>query len=79
MKIDNMEGEFFFKALVRATTYNEPGWRLTARYYRSLQDAKADEINNSCEVVWPVEEMDGNTIYAPSKMELGEETNVIPN
>ena len=78
MKVDNMEGEFFFKALVKWN--GSSGWQLSEYYFQTIEEVKF--YCDTDVIIWPVEAMDGGTVYAPSPQEfnqLGEETNVIPN
>lgn len=60
MKIDNLDGEFAFKALFKTNN----GWELSDNFY--LENLLP--INK--EVKWPVEIYDNGTIHIISKEEL---------
>lgn len=69
MKIEGIEGEYAFKALIR-----NPGnyaWDLTPFYYLNIKDIEKDYPNVvETDVKWPVEVMENGAIYVPSKEEL---------
>lgn len=64
MKINNVSGEYGFKALIRTGN----GWKLTPEYYLSQKEVL--EFNEGYSVVWPVEVQDGDIVYIPEKSEL---------
>lgn len=64
MKIDNVPGEFAFKALYLF----ESEWKLTIGYFFSFDEAKTR--CGTDEIKWPVEVHEDGTIYVPAEEEL---------
>lgn len=68
MQIDNMKGEFFYRALIRthgSDFINEQGFKLTELYYASREDVCAD-CPVGTDIRWPVEEVDRGVMYIPA-------------
>lgn len=73
MKVNNVLGEFGFKALVRGIsplTSTRVGYWLSDDYYLNEDEAKRAFSPNHYEVRWPVEQLDNGGVYIPSKEEL---------
>lgn len=68
MKINNVPGEFGFRALF----YSEGSWELTNYYFFTYEEAKKHfETWRPYRFVWPVEYDELNhCVYVPSKEEL---------
>ncbi len=68
MKINNVPGEFAFKALYRSVTR---GFILSDHFYFSEQEAINDLLTSSgLELKWPVEVYDDGSVYIPTPEEL---------
>ena len=68
MNIDNMKGEFLYRALVRHRGSDQEGFALTQYYYRSKESVCTEYRNH--DILWPVEEIDRGLMYIPAPEEL---------
>lgn len=74
MKINNVPGEFGFRALVRVSgeSYFDKDapskeYSLSKYYFLDIADAQAN-CGNDCK--WPVEVLDNGSVYIPDTSEL---------
>lgn len=70
MKIENVPGEYGFKALIK---WDSGIWGLTEGYFlneKEVIDYIKHHEDKSREFKWPVEVNDNGSIYCPAKEEL---------
>jgi len=69
MRIPNIKGEYFFKALRPSFFTNTKGWDLTELYFKDIEEAK-----DACgpNVIWPVEINCDGYCFVPDEEEFKE-------
>jgi hypothetical protein len=74
MRIDNMKGEFLYRALIShsGSQYCEEkdSWCLTTEFFRTKEDAQ--KRYKSYEILWPVDEVDRGVMYIPDPSEFND-------
>jgi len=68
MQIDNMKGEFFYRALIRYGGEDGNGFYLTTVYYSSREEVCKDHPLG-IDIKWPVDEIDRGVMYIPAPEE----------
>jgi hypothetical protein len=72
MRIDNMKGEFLYRAARRLTvsqfSWETIAFHITSEYYRSKEDAQLDGY----ETLWPVDEIATGVMYIPDSSEFND-------
>jgi len=66
MKINEINGTYFFKALIQVQNH----WELTFGYY--ISELEVQQANPNAPYFWPAEVFEDGSIYIPSKGELNE-------
>lgn len=66
MRIEGIEGEFYFKCLVRCFGHDD-GWQTSGEYFSSKEDAQKHYKDK--EIKWPVEMRDDIMCYVPDTIE----------